>query len=185
MNKKILFAIIALIGIIGVVVLTSLLTPKQNDFLARYDLESMSVQEMVSHLENKLDETADFRASITGSNLSLGDTTYQVELDLPNGQFYLSFAPYISQTHPCSNHNLVTCRGELKNVSFEVTVVDTESNSVILEDNMTSSSNGFTGIWLPKNKTYQITVTYGNLSASEEVSTFSTSNTCLTTLQLT
>ena len=114
----------------------------------------------------------------------LGDSQQQVELELPNGKFYLSFAPYVNQTHPCANHNLVTCRGELKNKSFEVKIVDSQTNTVIIEKTIISSSNGFAGIWLPINKRYQITVSYENFSATDEVSTFTTSNTCLTTLKL-
>jgi len=184
MNKKTIIAISVFFLFIGAIVLVALKTPNRNDFLTRYDLDGMSVKEIVSYLENRLDEPANFSAGITGSKLLLGDANHQVELDLPNGQFYLSFAPYINQTHPCANHNLVTCRGELKNISFAVKVVDSQTNSTIFEDNITSRSNGFAGIWLPKNKNYQVTVTYNGLSATDEVSTFSTSNTCLTTLKL-
>jgi len=185
MNKKAIIAISVFFIFIGAIVLIALKTPNQIDFLTRYDLDGMSVKEIVSYLENKLDEPANFSAGITGTKLLLGDANYQVELELPNGQFYLSFAPYINQTHPCANHNLVTCRGELKNVLFAVKVVDSQSNSTIFEDSVTSSANGFAGIWLPKNSIYLVTVTYNGLSASDEVSTFGTSNTCLTTLKLT
>jgi hypothetical protein len=184
MKKKLLIGLSILIAFIGVIAFVAANSPNRNDFLAKYDLDGMTVKEIVAYLENDLNEPTNFSAAITGTKLVLGDATHQIELELPKGQFYLSFAPYINQTHPCANHNLVTCRGELKNKSFEVKIVDSQTNTVIVEKTIISSSNGFAGIWLPKNKRFQVTVSYGNLTATEEVSTFTSSNTCLTTLKL-
>jgi len=44
--------------------------------------------------------------------------------------------------------------------------------------------NGFVGVWLPRNMNASIEVLYNGLSAQTSISTFSGSNTCLTTLQL-
>ena len=185
MKKKVLIGLSIFIAFIGVIAYLVGSSTNQDDFLAKYDLDGLTVKEIVALLENELNEPANFSAAITGTKLFLGDSQQQVELELPNGQFYLSFAPYVNQTHPCANHNLVTCRGELKNKSFEVKIVDSQTNTVIIERTIISSSNGFAGIWLPENKRFLITVSYENLTATEEISTFTSSNTCLTTLKLT
>lgn len=184
MNQKLIFIIAVILIFVGSIVYVSLNSPKPDTFLSNHNLEDMSIQEIVSYLEDKLDESDDFSAAITGTKLILSDATERIELALPQNQFYLSFAPYISQTHPCANHNLVTCRGELKNETFEVRVTNLENNTVFFEGVITSSSNGFAGIWLQKNKQYEITVTYGDLSATSTFTTSDTSNTCLTTLKL-
>jgi hypothetical protein len=184
MKKKLLISFSIFIAFIGLIAFVAVNSPNRNDFLAKYDLDGMTVKDIVTYLENDLNEPTNFSAAITGTKLLLGDATHQMEFELPKGQFYLSFAPYINQTHHCANHNLVTCRGELKNKSFEVKIVDSQTNTVIIEKTIISSSNGFAGIWLPINNRYQITVSYENFSATDEVSTFTTSNTCLTTLKL-
>lgn len=184
MNKNAYIVFFIIFLAIGAIILIGTNSAKDQDFLSRYNLDDMSVKEIVSHLENKLDEPEQFNAGITGTTLILSDLKEQIELALPNGLFYLSFAPYINQTHPCANHNLVTCRGEMKNQSFQIQVVDSMTNEIIMDEMLTTKSNGFSGIWLPKDRNFQLTVTYGTLSATTQVSTSSVSNTCLTTLKL-
>lgn len=185
MKKNVWIALSIMIAFIGLVLFLGTNASNESKFLAKYGFEGWTVQEIVAHLEDQLAEPESFRAAITGSKLLLSDSYHQVELELPSGQFYLSFAPYIQQTHPCANHNLITCRGELKNESFVVKIIDLRTNTIFLETTIQSSSNGFAGIWLPANNDYQMTVTYGDLTATEVISTFSTSHTCLTTLKLT
>jgi hypothetical protein len=184
MNKKILFICIALLILMGSVIRLTSNSSKNDDFLMRNGLDGMQIAELVSHLEHRIDEPENFTASITGSLLILGDSLEQLKIDLPEGQFYLSFAPYINQTHPCATHNLVTCRGELKNVTFHVLIIDILTRDIYFEGSIASKANGFAGIWLPKDKNYQLTVSYDDLIATEEIMTTSTSNTCLTTLRL-
>lgn len=185
MKHRIVLILAIVVVIVGTVGFNAFFASKDDDFLTLYGLDGMSVKDIVGHLENKLDEPVGFKASITGSQLVLGDASHQLALELPSGQFYLSFAPYIQQTHPCAIHNLVSCRGELKQEIFEVRVLDVQTHQVVFEGQMTSNANGFAGIWLPKDKTYQLEISYGALSASHQVSTFATSDTCLTTLKLT
>lgn len=171
---------IALIVIIGV----SIQRSKDNDFLKTYGLDRMSVQDMVRLLEDKLDEPYGFQASISGEALFLNDGQQTMTINLPDNLFYVSIAPYIHQTHPCGTHNLITCRGELVNQTFFVQVVDLSNQQVVMSSSMKTYSNGFAGIWLPKNGHYQLNITYGQLSASEIISTFSNSLTCVTTTRL-
>jgi len=104
-------------------------------------------------------------------------------LDIPEDKFYLSFAPYIDNTHTCGTHNLVTCRGELKNESFNVLIEDSNGN-IIVDQVMTSFDSGFIGIWLPDDMDLSITVSQDGLEATKSISTYEYSDTCLTTLQL-
>lgn len=157
---------------------------KQNTFLKSHNLEGLSIQEIVDYLERKTDEPAGFKASITGTKLTLGDEFSSFDLAVPKGLFYLSFAPYVDQTHPCGNHNLVTCTGELKSTVFQVTITDQTTGLTVYDGNLKSSAKGFIGIWLPRGKTLRITVRYGDLSATSIVTTNYDSDTCLTTLRL-
>jgi hypothetical protein len=144
----------------------------------------MSVVDIVNHLEHKSDEPEGFYASITGSSLVLGDSTDEVILSLPHDLFYLSFAPYVDQTHPCYNHNLVTCTGELQNQSFFITVRDHNQDELIFSGWVKTSERGFAGIWLPKEKELTLTVSDDILYGEVSIDTFLDSPSCLTSLKL-
>ncbi len=184
MNKK---NIPYIIGIILLAVLIVIIWPKKSKaekaFLEKHHLNGLSFEEMVEYLDNNIDEKTGFKAAINGKTLMLSDSNNQFTYELPKNKFYLSIAPYINDTHPCSNHNLVTCRGELVNKTISVLVTDT-SGKVIVDDEYTSGDNGFFGIWLPKNMKGNISVTYQGKTASAAITTYADSNTCLTTLEL-
>ena len=137
---------------------------------------------LVKEVVNELDRTnpKGISASINGLKLVMSDENDYAEFDLPEDEFYLSFAPYINSTHPCANHNLATCRGELTSKKISYEVVDDDGN-IILSDTVTTFKNGFYGIWLPRYIDATITVTYNNKVATASISTFDDSDTCLTT----
>ncbi|HAX03682.1 MAG TPA: hypothetical protein DEA30_04140 [Acholeplasmataceae bacterium] len=184
MNKKTLIILSIFVLFLTTIVFIGINNSKDTSLFERHNLSNKSVEEIVSYLEQRLDEDDKFFAGIYGDKLVLGDDKEQIELALPNGLFYLSIAPYINQTHPCTNHNLVTCRGELKNQVFQIEIIDLETNTVISKRDISSSANGFAGIWLPANKNLSIKVTYNSLSTTTDISTYSTSNTCLTKMKL-
>ncbi|PZD97386.1 hypothetical protein DNH61_03300 [Paenibacillus sambharensis] len=107
------------------------------------------------------------------------ESTYE----LPKDEFFVSIAPYINDTHPCAIHNLATCRGEMKNEKFDVLIVDLEG-SVVLSETMQSQANGFVDLWLPRDRKYRVTITYGDKTATSEISTFENDNTCIADMQL-
>ncbi|GHU06498.1 hypothetical protein FACS1894158_13090 [Betaproteobacteria bacterium] len=156
---------------------------QEQAFLARHGLADKTVPQIIDYLD-RLDQNRplSFTASVTSTELKLGDgqNTYAYPLGEP---FYLSIAPYISTTHPCFNHSLASCRAELANKTFAVTVKDA-AGKVLREDKLTSYRNGFVGIWLPRNIGGTIEVKYNGLSASASFATKSDSQTCLTTLKL-
>lgn len=183
--KKHLFLVTSILLLIGVVFMQVINDSKNKQLLTTLETSNLSIQEIVSLLEHKLDEPAHFRAGIDGNRLLLSDGTRQIQMDLREGLFYLSFAPYIQQTHPCAIHNLVTCRGEMKNKTLDVIITDVLSSDVIYQDQIKTKANGFYGFWLPVNRSYLLSVSDGTRSGSQEFSTYNYSDTCLTTLRLT
>ena len=67
---------------------------------------------------------------------------------------------------------------------FNVYIEDTEGN-LILDETLKSQSNGFIDLWLPRDKTYRITIAHDGKTVESEFSTFKNDNTCITTMQLT
>src|SRR5699024_4018621 len=84
------------------------------------------------------------------------ETTY----DLPEDEFFVSIAPFVETTHPCTNHSLTGCQGELVEKEFDVYIQDEDGN-VVVDETMTSFENGFIDFWLPCDKTYNEKKLYG------------------------
>lgn len=75
------------------------------------------------------------------------------------------------------------CQGELVGEEFDVYIEDMENN-VVFDQTMKSQSNGFIDLWLPRDKTYRITIKYEGKIVESEYSTTENSGTCITTMQL-
>jgi hypothetical protein len=179
-----LSTVISFITLIAIIILLNHFDSNDETFLESYGLNNMSVVDIVNNLEQRSDEPEGFYASISGSSLTLGDDSNEVTLSLPHELFYLSFAPYINQPHPCFNHNLVTCTGELQNQSFFITVTNRNSQVTIYSGWIETSNRGFAGIWLPQNEELLLTVSDGTLYGESFVNTFESSPSCLTSLRL-
>jgi hypothetical protein len=78
---------------------------------------------------------------------------------------------------------LTGCQGELADVELDLYIEDTEGN-VILDETVKSPANGFLDFWLPRDKTYNVTVEYDGKMVESEISTFQGDDTCVTTMQL-
>jgi hypothetical protein len=65
-------------------------------------------------------------------------------------------------------------------VPVHATITD-EKGAVLLDENVQTMDNGFVGVWLPKDINANIQVTYNGKTATAPISTFATSDTCLTT----
>ncbi|MDO9629288.1 MAG: CueP family metal-binding protein [Acholeplasmataceae bacterium] len=171
---------IATISLIAILIINY----NNQSFLEKEGLEGLTTVQMVEKLEAKTIDPNKFNASITATTLSIITQVKTYTYDVPSDLFYLSIAPYLNQTHPCGTHSLVTCRGELKNKSFDVLIKD-DQGTVIFDQTVSSGSNGFAGIWLPRNMEGTIYVEYGDYSATTDIQTYNDSNTCLTTMKLT
>lgn len=150
------------------------------------DLEGLTAADAVDVLEAvPMDErVAEFSASVHPQALMLTDAAgEETEMPFPAGQFHLSIAPYVDQTHDCYFHNLMTCHGELGGHTFEVTVADAEG-AVIFEDTMVAEDNGYVGFWLPAGIQASVTVRDGDRVGTAEIATGPDDLTCLTSLRL-
>lgn len=142
-----------------------------------------NIKQMVQDLSlGKSDAKSAF---ITSSELTVvhadsKETTYA----LPKDEFFVSIAPFISATHPCATHYLISCQGEMTNVAFDVYIEDQDGN-VILDEKVQSQSNGFIDLWLPRDKKLNVKISYDGKTVEQEISTFENDNTCITTMQLT
>lgn len=179
--KKVLILIIIIIATGSLFVY--FFNRKTNKILSNYGLKGLSVTQMVESLEAQTINKNEMVASISGTQLTISTEDHVINYQIPDNLFYLSFAPYLVNTHLCATHNLVTCRGELKNKIFEVLIVDQYGNELI-NQSMTSQDNGFVGVWLPSGIVGTITVSYGQTSTTKSIETFANSNTCLTDLLL-
>lgn len=184
-SRRLLFVVIvAAIAItIAVIQISKPSNKTESAFLEKYGLNNLSVEEIVYSLDSSKSDPIGLSASITGEYLVLTDSSEEIKLALPQDKFYLSFAPYITENHPCSTHSLSSCQGELVNQTVNVIITDDKGNEIINSD-LTTMENGFVGVWLPRDMNAKIQVEYDDLSAQTTISTFSGSDTCLTTLLL-
>lgn len=177
MRNKVL--ILFVLGILGMSLWYFM--PKGSDkILSQLNIETSDIKEIVTNLDQRIDEPSNIGARITGDKLYLYDNDKEYSLNLPEDSFFVSIAPYINEVHPCTIHNLVTCRGEVFNQTMKIRIVD-ENNQIILEEEKTTQDNGFIGLWLPKNMNATLSVEYDGLFVEYPISTYSESYTCITT----
>lgn len=161
----------------------------QDAMLATYGLDGMDGPAVIEHLETLggSDRPEALMASVRPTELLLSDASGETTLPLPDDEFYLSFAPYVSQTHDCFHHSLTTCQGEFVQEPVQVKIVDQGSGEVLVDEIRTTEENGFIGVWLPRDidATLQVSYPIDAMSGEQSISTREDSPTCLTTLQLT
>lgn len=157
----------------------------EETLLAEYDLDGMETVEIIDHLDRLGgdDRPRDLMASVRPSELVVSEGDEEFSLEVPDGQFYLSVAPYVETTHECFNHSLTTCQGELTETDVDVTITD-EDGEVLVDGVRTTFANGFVGFWLPRDIEGTVSVEYDGKSGAVDFATGAESPTCLTTLQL-
>lgn len=180
MKNKLVLTIIIGIVFVSVSVWFLSLPSGANKVLKQLDLENTEIKEVVNNLDQRIDEPTNVGARITGDKLFLYDNEKEYSLDLPTDSFFVSIAPYINEVHPCTIHNLVSCRGEIFNQTMRIRIVD-ENNQIIIDEDRTTQANGFIGIWLPKGISATLKVDYDGLTVEYPISTYSESDTCITT----
>lgn len=121
-------------------------------------------------------------ASVQPTELRIqpGDIT----LPLDETDFYLSIAPYVTETHPCTFHSLTTCLGELQNAPIELTVTDVATGETLVNEITATADNGFVGLWLPRERAYDVRIVSEHGIAEQRLATGSSDPTCITTMQL-
>ncbi|MCM3658445.1 CueP family metal-binding protein [Agromyces mediolanus] len=155
--------------------------------LADYGLDGMDARQIIDRLDALPveDRPAGLIASVRPDVLALSDQGRELALPMPE-EFYVSIAPYRSQTHDCVFHSLTTCLGELPDEEFRVVATDTATGTTVLDETRTSFDNGFIGLWLPRGTQIEVLITDGaGRSASATVDTAALdSASCLTTMRL-
>ena len=106
-----------------------------------------------------------------------------VNKPLPDSVMYVAVAPYLTYTHTCSQHYISSCQAELKLTTIQLTTTDS-TGSKIFDGTLTTLNNGFVELWLSRNKTFNLHVVCDSKNGDQKVTTFSTSNTCITTMKL-
>lgn len=189
------------LAILGVIVLSSCGTPADErsdesgsaareaeveQVLEPYGLNGKTPREVIGTLDRlPLDERpTELMASVRPDELILtvGDT--EARMKLADDSFYLSAAPFITQTHECFFHSLTTCVGELSEAEVHVKIVDDSTGDVLVDKDVKTFDNGFVGFWLPSSIEGTMTIRSGDKTGSVEFNTGADAPTCLTTLRL-
>lgn len=156
------------------------------DLLAEHELDGLSAEGIVDRLERVpvADRSTELMASVRADELVLSDTDRELALPMPADRSYISIAPFVEQTHECFFHSLTTCRGELALEEVHVTITDSATGEVLVDETTETQDNGFVGYWLPRGVTGTIEVEHAAGSGTAEFSTAAGEATCITTLQL-
>lgn len=138
------------------------------------------IKEMVSELSaSNIVESA----SINDKTLIVEDEGKEDIYNLPDDEFFVSIAPYVTYTHPCEFHSLTGCQGELVSEEMNVKITD-EDGEIHIDEKLTTLENGFLDFWLPRDKNYTLEINYDGKTVESDFSTFENDSTCLTDLQL-
>ena len=109
---------------------------------------------------------------------------------IPEDKFFLSIAPWVTFTHPCTFHVPTGCTGELVGKEMKVTARDVETGEIVIDQMITTQHDGFIDFWVPSQRHLAFVFEYederfGLLTAKEVLSTHPDGQTCITTMQLT
>lgn len=156
------------------------------DILAPYSLENRNVEDVVDALDQMPvnERPKDLIASVRIDQLELSTNDGTAAMEMPEDKTYVSFAPYVDSTHPCTFHSLTTCQGEMRNAPIHIKITESGSNRVLVDERVKTFDNGFYGVWLPRNIDGEIEVTHEGKSGSADFSTKADGATCVTDLKL-
>ena len=156
------------------------------DVLAPYSLEDRNVDDVVDALDQMPvnERPEDLIASVRINQLELSTNEGNAAMDMPEDKTYVSFAPYVDSTHPCTFHSLTTCQGEMRNAPIHIKITESGSNRVLVDDRVKTFDNGFYGVWLPRDLEGKIEVTHEGKTGSADFSTKANGATCVTDLKL-
>lgn len=154
--------------------------------LAEHNLDGLDAKQVIDRLDAMpvAERPAGLFASIRPDNLLVTDGGEgEVLIPMPSDEFYVSMAPFVTQTHECYFHSLTTCIGELQDKELHVTITDARG-AVLVDGDYRTFNNGFLGFWLPRDIDATITLEYEGKSVTAPLSTSADDPTCVTTLQL-
>jgi len=147
-------------------------------------LTNLSTVEMFAELNVLGFTNKSVSTSANDQVLSITSGDQVLTYEMPDDAFYVAIAPYIDSTHTCTIHSVSGCRGELVEEEFMVKIVDDAGNTVF-DEKTSTMQNGFFELWLPREISGTMYITYNGLQTFAEISTYEGNNTCITTIQLT
>ncbi|GAB2526014.1 CueP family metal-binding protein [Microbacterium petrolearium] len=160
-----------------------------SEFLAEHNLDGLGAAQIIERLDTLpvADRPTDLIASVQPAVLVLTDGQgRETQLAMPEDEVYISVAPFRAQTHDCYFHSLTTCLGELANTEVQVTLTDTATGDVLINDLRQTFDNGFVGFWVPRGLEASLTIGHDSQTGTATISTVNADDpTCITTLQLT
>jgi hypothetical protein len=144
------------------------------------------VENLIEQLESQplAERPEGLLASVRVDELLLSTDNQEVSVPIPEGQFHLSVAPYLEETHECFYHSLTTCAGELAGEQMHVTITDDASGEVLVDEDVTTFENGYFDFWLPADRDITLRIDDGERSAEVPLGTRADDPTCVTTVQL-
>lgn len=155
--------------------------------LANYDIQApASTTELIDQLQAQplAERPNGLMASVRVDELLLSSGDREVSLPLPEDEFRLSIAPYLTDTHECFYHSLTTCVGELRDEDFHVTITDEATAKVLFDSDITTFENGFFDVTLPAGLDITVLIDDGERSVELPLGTQAEDPTCVTTSQL-
>ncbi|GAB2532338.1 CueP family metal-binding protein [Gracilibacillus alcaliphilus] len=154
-------------------------------FLAACNNGEQSAEVDIKSLINdySTDQKEAVSASVNATQLLVDNGEQQEQYELPEDEFFVSIAPFVEETHPCTYHSLTGCQGELANTAFDVYIEDVDGN-VIIDETIESFDNGFFDIWLPRNQAFNAKISFDGKEVEAPLSTYEDDATCITSMQL-
>ena len=107
----------------------------------------------------------------------------KASIPLPEPKMVVAIAPYITYTHPCTIHYTSGCQGELANKTMKV-FGKTADGLVVVDTTVTTLENGFFELWLGRDLDIELSVEYDGRRSVQRITTYNSSNTCITTMHL-
>ena len=145
--------------------------------------ETGDIKELVNNYSAGAVEGED-TASITATELIVTDKDNKESVyELPEDEFFVSIAPFIDETHPCKDHSLTGCQGEMVDQDIGIQIED-EDGKLIVDETANTGANGFVDFWLPRDQTFQVKISYDGKQVDSNISTYEDDGTCVTTMQL-
>lgn len=161
---------------------------ESDEILAKHNLIGLDAKQIIEQLDSMqvTDRPTDLIASVRPNELILTDEDQrETSVETPTDEFYVSVAPYRTQTHDCHYHSLTTCVGELQNTEVDVIVTNSETGETLIDETRNTFDNGFLGLWLPRGIQATLSVEADGRTATTLISTATSDDpTCITTLQL-
>jgi Periplasmic copper-binding protein CueP len=147
-------------------------------------LDELNIREALELANKWKTSNPEITSFITPNTLNFEfDDKKKIEISLPHDSMIIAIAPYIEKTHKCSTHYISGCQGELVDIPIKVMALQ-EDGTVLINQTLTTMSNGFIELWLPRDKNITLTMESMNRKAEGTLTTFSDSKTCITTMNL-